>query len=116
MSTEARSKIAEDKRKISPRVVIAGAVGSIVEYFDFGVYGYVATILAVQFFASGEPVGALLATLATFAVAFVLRPVGALLFGHFGDKFGRKNALALTVILMAAASGLIGILPPYAAI
>lgn len=116
MSTEASFKIAEDKRKISPRVVIAGAVGSIVEYFDFGVYGYVATILAVQFFASGEPVGALLATLATFAVAFVLRPVGALLFGHFGDKFGRKNALAMTVILMAAASGLIGILPPYAAI
>ena len=116
MSTEASFKISEDKRKISPRVVIAGAVGSIVEYFDFGIYGYVATILAVQFFASGEPVGALLATLATFAVAFVLRPVGALLFGHFGDKFGRKNALALTVILMAAASGLIGILPPYAAI
>lgn len=116
MSTEIGIKISEDKRKISPRVVIAGAVGSIVEYFDFGVYGYVATILAVQFFASGEPVGALLATLATFAVAFVLRPVGALLFGHFGDKFGRKNALAMTVILMAGASGLIGILPPYAAI
>lgn len=116
MSTEIGFKISEDKRKISPRVIVAGAVGSIVEYFDFGVYGYVATILAVQFFASGEPVGALLATLATFAVAFVLRPVGALLFGHFGDKFGRKNALAATVILMAVASGLIGVLPSYAAI
>lgn len=102
--------------KIAPRVVVAGAVGSVIEYFDFGVYGYVATILAVQFFASGDPIAALLSTLATFAVAFVLRPVGALLFGHYGDRFGRKNALAATVILMAVASGLIGILPSYAAI
>lgn len=101
---------------ISPRVVVAGAVGSVIEYFDFGVYGYVATILAVHFFAAGDPVASLLSTLATFAVAFVLRPVGALLFGHFGDRFGRKNALAATVVLMAAASGLIGILPSYAAI
>ncbi|QBR90776.1 MFS transporter [Microbacterium sp. dk485] len=97
-------------------MVIAGAVGSVIEYFDFGVYGYVATILAVHFFAAGDPIAALLSTLATFAVAFVLRPVGALLFGHYGDRFGRKNALAATVILMAAASGLIGILPSYAAI
>ncbi len=105
----------DDTQKISPRVIVAGAVGSIVEYFDFAVYGYVATILSVQFFASGDPITALLATLATFAVAFVLRPVGALLFGHFGDRFGRKNALAATIILMAIASGLIGVLPNYAA-
>lgn len=102
--------------KISPRVIAAGAVGSVIEYFDFGVYGYVATILAVHFFASGDSVVALLSTLATFAVAFVLRPVGALIFGHYGDRFGRKNALAATVILMAIASGLIGVLPSYAAI
>jgi len=102
--------------KISPRVILAGAVGSVIEYFDFGVYGYVATILAVHFFASGDPVASLLSTLATFAVAFVLRPVGALLFGHYGDRFGRKNALAMTIVLMAVASGLIGILPSYAAI
>jgi MHS family proline/betaine transporter-like MFS transporter len=102
--------------KISPRIVLAGAIGSVVEYFDFAVYGYVATILAVHFFASGDPITALLATLATFAVAFVLRPVGALIFGHFGDRYGRKNALAATIILMAIASGMIGILPTYAAI
>lgn len=116
MSASTDLRVAEDIQKISPRVIVAGAVGSIVEYFDFAVYGYVATILAVQFFASGDPITALLATLATFAVAFVLRPVGALLFGHFGDKFGRKNALAATVIFMAIASGLIGVLPNYAAI
>lgn len=103
-------------KKVTPRVIAAGAVGSIVEYFDFGVYGYVATILATHFFISGDPTAALLATLATFAVAFVLRPIGGVIFGHFGDKHGRKNALAATVILMALASGLIGVLPTYAAI
>jgi MFS transporter, MHS family, proline/betaine transporter len=103
-------------RTVSPRVVAAGAIGSIVEYFDFGVYGYVATILAVHFFVSEDPTAGLLATLATFAFAFVLRPVGGVLFGHFGDRYGRKNALATTVVLMAIASGMIGLLPTYVAI
>ncbi|QPP10424.1 MHS family MFS transporter [Streptomyces bathyalis] len=96
-------------------MIAAGAIGSVVEYFDFAVYGYVATILATHFFVSGDSQAGLLATLATFALAFVLRPVGGIVFGHFGDRFGRKNALAATVVLMAAASGLIGILPTYAA-
>jgi MHS family proline/betaine transporter-like MFS transporter len=96
-------------------VIAAGAVGSVVEYFDFAVYGYVATILATHFFVSGDSDAGLLATLATFGLAFVLRPVGGIVFGHFGDRYGRKNALAATVVLMAAASGLIGILPTYAA-
>lgn len=103
-------------QKIPPRVIAAGAIGSVVEYFDFAVYGYVATILATHFFVSSDPQAALLATLATFALAFVLRPLGGLLFGHFGDRFGRKNALSATVLLMAAASGLIGVLPTYAAL
>ncbi|WP_033196264.1 MFS transporter [Streptomyces xiaopingdaonensis] len=103
-------------RPANPRVVAAGAVGSIVEYFDFGVYGYVATILATHFFVSGDDTAGLLATLATFAVAFALRPVGGVVFGHIGDRYGRKNALAATVVLMAGASGLIGVLPTYAAI
>lgn len=102
--------------RISPRIVIAGAVGSVVEYFDFGVYGYVAVLLASQFFSSGDPTSALLNTLAAFAIAFVMRPIGGLVFSHFGDRLGRKNALAATVLLMSAASGLIGVLPTYAAI
>jgi MFS transporter, MHS family, proline/betaine transporter len=102
--------------EVQPRVVLAGAVGSIVEYFDFGVYGYVATIIAAKFFVSGDDTAALLLTLATFGLAFVLRPVGGILFGHFGDTHGRKNALAATVVLMAIASGLIGVLPTYASI
>ncbi|OEU97047.1 MFS transporter [Streptomyces oceani] len=106
----------QDSERISPRVVAAGAVGSIVEYFDFGVYGYVATILSTHFFVSGDDTAGLLATLATFAVAFALRPVGGVIFGHLGDRYGRKDALAGTVVLMAVASGLIGLLPTYAAI
>lgn len=101
---------------VSPRVVLAGAIGSVVEYFDFGTYGYVAVILSTHFFMSKDPTAALLSTLATFAAAFVLRPVGGIIFGHFGDRYGRKNALAATVVLMAVASGLIGVLPTYAAI
>lgn len=104
------------EREVPTRVVAAGAVGSIVEYFDFGVYGYVATILAAHFFVSGDDTASLLSTLATFAVAFALRPVGGVIFGHLGDRYGRKNALAGTIVLMAVASGLIGVLPTYGAI
>jgi len=101
---------------VSPRIVAAGAIGSVVEYFDFGAYGYLAVILSSHFFVSKDPTASLLATLATFAAAFLLRPLGGVIFGHFGDRLGRKNALAATVVLMAIASGLIGVLPTYAAI
>jgi len=111
-----QAAVASLPSRVSARVVIAGAVGSVVEYFDFGVYGYVATILATQFFAAGDSTSALLSTLAAFAVAFVLRPVGGLIFSHFGDRYGRKNTLGATVLMMSAASGLIGVLPTYAAI
>lgn len=106
----------EAPHAVSSRVILAGAMGSVVEYFDFGVYGYVATILAAHFFDNGDPTVALLNTLAAFALAFVLRPIGGIIFSHFGDKYGRKNALAATILTMSAASGLIGILPTYAAI
>lgn len=98
------------------RIVLASAIGSFVEYYDFSAYGYLATIMATVFFAGDDPTSALLATLAAFAVAFVLRPAGGILFGHIGDRNGRKRALAATVIMMAVASFAIGVLPTYAAI
>ncbi|WP_210716622.1 MFS transporter [Amycolatopsis acididurans] len=102
---------------IDPRVVPAGLIGSIVEYYDFGIYGYLATILSVVFFAGGtDPTGALLATFATFAAAFVLRPLGGLIFGHLGDRFGRSRILAATILSMCAATVAIGVLPTYSAI
>ncbi|MCE3551467.1 MFS transporter [Pseudonocardia sp. RS11V-5] len=102
---------------IDGRVVAAGLVGSVVEYYDFGIYGYLATVLSVVFFANGtDPTTALLATFATFAAAFVLRPLGGLLFGHLGDRFGRSHILAATILSMCLATVAIGVLPTYAAI
>jgi MFS transporter, MHS family, proline/betaine transporter len=102
---------------IDPRVVSAGLVGSVVEYYDFGIYGYLATVLSVVFFANGtDPTTALLATFATFAAAFVLRPLGGLIFGHLGDRFGRSRILAATILAMCVATVAIGVLPTYAAI
>jgi MHS family proline/betaine transporter-like MFS transporter len=115
-SVRSAAPVRYDDTRISTRVVAAGAMGSIVEYYDFGVYGFVSTMLAAHFFVSGDDNAGLLATLATFAVAFALRPVGGVVFGHLGDRYGRKNALAATVVLMAIASGLIGVLPTYGAI
>lgn len=102
---------------IDPRVIGAGLVGSIVEYYDFGIYGYLATVLSVVFFAEGaNPTTALLATFATFAAAFVLRPLGGLIFGHLGDRFGRSRILAATILSMCVATVAIGVLPTYSAI
>jgi MHS family proline/betaine transporter-like MFS transporter len=98
------------------RVVFAGSIGSVVEYYDFGVYGYTATTLAVLFFPSASPAASLLATLAVFAAAFIARPVGSILFGHLGDRHGRKPALALAVVVMALATFAIGLLPTHASI
>lgn len=95
------------------KAVIAGAVGNTMEWFDFGVYAYFATIIATLFFPSADPVASLLASFAVFAIAFFMRPLGALIFGHFGDRIGRRNTLAAAIILMAIATFLIGILPTY---
>ena len=96
------------------RVLGGSVVGTVVEYYDFGIYGYMATVLAALFFSTGDPNAALLGTLATFAVAFFLRIPGGLLFGHIGDKFGRKRALSWTILLMCLATLGVGLLPTYA--
>ncbi|WP_444756650.1 MFS transporter [Pseudomonas sp. A014] len=95
------------------RVVIAGAIGTVIEYFDFSVYAFLATILAVVFFPAQDPTAGLLYTLGVFGVAFVARPLGGILIGHISDRYGRKPALATAVIGMAFASTLIGLLPGY---
>ncbi|MFF3017699.1 MFS transporter [Streptomyces sp. NPDC057939] len=103
------------------RALLAGSAGNFVEWYEFGVYGCFATVIAARFFtpdtATG-PAGAgpLLATYASFAVAFFFRPVGALLFGRLGDRVGRRPALILVVCLMTAATTLIGLLPTRATV
>jgi MHS family proline/betaine transporter-like MFS transporter len=98
------------------RAVTAGAIGNFVEWYDYSVYGFFATIIASQFFPSDDRVASLLATFAVFAVAFFMRPVGAFVFGHYGDTIGRRNALAAAIILMGIATLMIGVLPSYAQI
>lgn len=98
------------------QIAPAAIVGTIVEYFDFGIYGYMAVMLSAQFFVAEDDTAALLGTFAAFAVAFLLRIPGGIFFGHIGDKYGRKTALTWTILLMVLATALIGILPTYATI
>jgi MHS family proline/betaine transporter-like MFS transporter len=96
---------------------VAGAgIGNVLEWYDFTVYAYLAGILSTKFFVTGNESTALLATFAVFGVGFVARPLGGLLIGLFGDKYGRKPALLLTFMMIAGSTGLMGILPTYASI
>jgi len=103
-------------QKTLRKVIIAAAVGNFVEWFDFAVYGFLATLLTHQFFPNGDPAIALMKTFAVFAVAFAFRPLGGVFFGVVGDRVGRKKTLALTILIMAGATTVIGLLPTYAAV
>lgn len=94
-------------------IVAAASAGTIIEWYDFYLFGSLAVILSGKFFPSQDPAAAFLLTLATFATGFAVRPVGALVFGRIGDKIGRKYAFLLTIIIMGAGTSLIGILPTY---
>src|SRR6185295_19012365 len=83
------------------RVVTAAVIGNVLEWYDFAIYGFFAPILALQFFPSGDRVVSLLATFATFAVGFLMRPVGAALFSYVGDRYGRARALFMSIAMMA---------------
>ncbi|MGX1567476.1 MFS transporter [Streptomyces sp. NPDC055506] len=98
------------------RALVAGSVGNLIEWYEFGVYGYFATIIAARFFTpeGGSEIEALVKTYASFALAFFFRPVGAALFGRLGDRVGRRPVLVLVITLMTVATTLIGVLPTYA--
>ncbi|GAA1706754.1 glycine betaine/L-proline transporter ProP [Kribbella yunnanensis] len=100
----------------SLRATIAGGVGSVLEFYDYTLYGYLAIVLAPQFFPASDPVSSLLAALGVFAVGYVARPLGGIAFGYIGDRRGRRTALIGSVILMGAASVVIGLLPTFAQI
>jgi MFS family permease len=95
------------------RALLAGCVGNFVEWYDFALYGAFATIIAATFFPEADPVGGLLAAFAVFGVAFLARPAGALLFAHYGDRLGRRRALAVSILLMAVVTAAIGLLPGH---
>ncbi|MEU6215167.1 MFS transporter, partial [Streptomyces sp. NPDC047023] len=112
---------ASPSRAAARRALVAGSAGNLVEWYEFGVYGCFATVLASRFFTPpGTGTGpadhaeALVATYASFALAFFFRPVGALLFGRLGDRLGRRTTLVLVIGLMTLATTLIGLLPTRA--
>ncbi len=105
----------EKPPKIS-KSIFAGTIGNIMEWFDFAVYGFFAPVIGRQFFPNEDPVTSLLAAFGVFASGFLARPLGAAFFGHLGDRYGRGVVLKSSVILMGVSTGLLGLLPSYAAI
>ncbi|MBT2382632.1 MFS transporter [Streptomyces sp. ISL-11] len=111
-----RTDITVTDEKTVRRAVKAAALGNAMEWFDFGIYSYLAVTIGDVFFPSGNDTVRLLSSLATFAVAFLVRPLGSLFFGPLGDRVGRKRVLALTMVLMAVGTCAIGLIPSYATI
>ena len=98
------------------KVITASSVGTMIEWYDFYIFGSLAAIIATQFFPGGNPTAAFLKTLATFAVGFAVRPLGAIVFGRIGDLTGRKIAFLATLLIMGGSTAAIGFLPGYARI
>ncbi|HET7898347.1 MAG TPA: MFS transporter [Flavisolibacter sp.] len=94
----------------------ASSVGTLIEWYDFYIFGSLSTIIAAKFFPAENPTAALLSTLATFAAGFIVRPFGALVFGRLGDLIGRKYTFMLTLVIMGFSTFLIGCIPSYATI
>ncbi|RNC86115.1 MAG: MFS transporter [Balneola sp.] len=104
------------EKKHFKRVLAAGLIGNILEWYDFAVYGFFAATIAEQFFPSGNPTTSLIAAFGAFAAGFLMRPIGAIFFGRIGDKVGRKKMLFLSVMLMAIPTFIIGVLPTHSQI
>jgi MFS family permease len=98
------------------KVLLASCAGTVIEWYDFFIFGAVAPILAQHFYPADNPTVSLIRTLATFAVGFAVRPLGALFFGRMGDRVGRKAAFLTTLILMGVSTAAIGMLPTYSKI
>lgn len=98
------------------RVIIAASVGNIIEWYDFYIFGSLAAVLSVKFFEQSHPVAALLSTIALFTAGFLIRPLGAFLFGWMGDRVGRKYTFLITLSGMGLGTGAIGLIPTYESI
>src|SRR4249920_3490255 len=97
-------------------VIAASSVGTMIEWYDFYIFGMLATTISTQFFPEGNSTAALLSTLAIFAAGFIVRPFGALVFGRLGDLIGRKYTFLLTLVLMGGSTFAIGLVPSYESI
>ena len=113
---EARDQHRHAEPVVIRRAVRGAAIGNTVEWFDFAIYGFLATYIAEKFFPSGDETAALLNTFAIFAAAFFMRPLGGFFFGPLGDRIGRQKVLALVILLMSCSTFAIGLVPSYATI
>jgi MFS transporter, MHS family, proline/betaine transporter len=96
--------------------ILAGVIGNVLEWYDFAVYGYFVPVISQLFFPNQTPLVSLLLTFSVFGVGFVMRPVGSVVFGQYGDRHGRKRALSAVIFLMAVSTFAVGLLPTYASI
>ncbi|AGT07308.1 MFS transporter [Paracoccus aminophilus] len=106
-----RAEVAESG--LLRRAAFASFIGTFVEWFDYAVYGFLAAVIAKVFFPATDARSALMATYAVFALSFIVRPIGGVIWGHFGDKFGRKATLSLSIFIMSGATFVIAFLPGY---
>ncbi len=113
-TTDVSAALADDARRQGMRkVIVAAGVGHFVEWFDFGLYGTLATVISLYFFQQGDPQVALLSAFAVFGAGFVMRPLGGLFWGSLGDRVGRKTTLATVILITSGATAVMGILPTY---
>jgi len=111
-TTDTSAQIPKDFRT----VIVAASVGNVIEWYDFYIFGSLAAILSVKFFEQSHPVAALLSTIALFTAGFLIRPLGAFLFGWMGDRVGRKYTFLVTLTGMGLGTGAIGLIPTYESI
>ncbi|BAH47158.1 MFS transporter [Rhodococcus sp. NPDC019627] len=115
--TSQQEKVEGETSASSPRrAITAAAIGNFAEWYDFAVYGVVASIMALHFFPSSDPVVGLISAYVVFGLTYVSRPIGGLIAGWLGDTLGRRRALSFTILLMCAGTALIGFIPSYNAI
>ena len=108
-----RATDAQASPAVLRKVLTASFIGNFVEWFDYASYGYFATVIAAVFFPEIAPQAALLATFAVFALSFVIRPIGGIVWGSIGDRIGRKTALSWSILIMSGATTVIALLPSY---
>src|ERR1700679_233834 len=101
------------KAALNYKVMLSSSIGTILEWYDFSLFAFITPILASNFFPHENKMTGIMYTYAIFAIGFVARPIGAALFGHIGDRIGRKRTLILSILLMALPTFLIGVLPTY---
>ena len=115
-AVDAADPTATTSRGTRRRVITASFIGNFVEWFDYAVYGYLAGVISTVFFPATDRQTALLATFGVFAISFFVRPLGGFIWGHIGDRLGRKQALSLSIVLMSVATFCIALIPGYASI